>query len=251
MDQPSQTGKVPSIVQSLWQYLRLEWFRQVGEALLIAFLITTFLFTTVGVVGTSDLPNLQPGERVFIPKYQTWLQRFGSNQLRRGDLVVVKPPLSSPYAVQAFPVLGFNFRPFFIKRLVGLPGDRIRLERGQLFINGTAIDESHTVPYWKALGQLDEDSHLANSEEWPFRQGQRGEFTVPEGMYFVMGDNRSPGGSEDSRDFGPVSLSQIGGRASFRLWPPLKRDAQGQWKLNWHELETPEGFTIGRGNPLR
>lgn len=247
MDQPSKMGKAPSMLQSFWQYLRLEWFRQVGEALLIAFLIITFLFTTVGVVGTSDLPNLQPGERVFIPKYQTWLQRFGLHPFRRGDLVVVKPPLSSPYAVQAFPVLGFSFHPFFIKRLVGLPGDRIRLERGQLFINGIAIDEVHTVPYWRSLGQLDEGSRLANSELWPFREGQTGEFTVPLGMYFVMGDNRSVGGSEDSRDFGPVALSQIGGRASFMLWPPLKRE-QGQWKLNWHKLETPQGFrAIGGG----
>ncbi|MER3554916.1 MAG: signal peptidase I [Meiothermus sp.] len=229
---------------SFWRYFWLEWLRPVGEAVLIALLVTTFAFTTVGVVGSSDLPNLHQGERLAVPKYQTWLHRFGIGTFQRGDLVVVKPPLSSPYAVQPLPVLGqfgATFRPFFIKRVVGLPGDRLRMERGQLFINGKAIDERHTVPYWQAQGNWDQDSSLANSNSWPFRKGETGEFTVPQGMYFVMGDNRSPGGSEDSRDFGPVPLNQIGGRASTMLWPPVIRD-NGHWQLNWRRMATPEGL---------
>lgn len=239
---------------SFWQYFRLEWLRPVGEAVLAALLVTTFLFTTVGVVGTSDLPNLKPGERLLVPKYQTWLHRFGLGSFQRGQLVVVKPPLASPYAVQPLPVLGqfgATFRPFFIKRIVGLPGDHLRMVGGQLFINGKPIKESHTVPYWQSLGQWDQTSSLANSDTWPFRQGLtsagtiarvRGDFVVPQGMYFVMGDNRSPGGSEDSRDFGPVRLEQIGGLANTVLWPPLGRGENGHWQLFWGKVQPPQSL---------
>ena len=61
---------------------------------------------------------------------------------------------------------------------------------------------------------------------------------MPEGHYFVMGDNRSAGGSEDSRLFGPVPALSIAGRASAVIWPP-RRD--GEW--NWRRLEPPETFT--------
>jgi signal peptidase I len=230
---------------SFWRYFRLEWLRPVGEAVLVALLVTTFLLTTVGVVGTSDLPNLRPGERLLVPKYQTWLHRFGLGGFQRGELVVVKPPLTSPYAVQPLPLLGqfgATFRPFFIKRIVGLPGDHLRMVGGQLFINGKAIKESHAVPYWQSLGQWDQTSSLANSDTWSFRHGQTGDFVVPQGMYFVMGDNRSMGGSEDSRDFGPVRLGQIGGRASMVLWPPLGRDENGHWQLLWGKVQLPQSL---------
>jgi len=240
-----QNSEIARETPSFWRYLWLEWLRPVSEAVLVALLVTTFLFTTVGVVGTSDLPNLKSGERLWVPKYQTWLHRFGWGSFQRGELVVVKPPLTSPYAVQPLPVLGpwgATFRPFFIKRIVGLPGDRLRMVAGQLYINGRAVQESHTVPYWQKLGQWDQTSALANSDTWPFRHGQTGDFVVPQGMYFVMGDNRSPGGSEDSRDFGPVPLSQIGGQASTVVWPPLQRDLYGHWQLNWGSLQIPPGL---------
>ncbi|MBF6593396.1 MAG: signal peptidase I [Thermaceae bacterium] len=241
LQNPDVVIEKPSFVRYFW----LEWLRPIGEALLLALLITTFAFTTVGVLGSSDEPTLHSGERLFVPKYQTWLHRFGIGSFHRGDLVVVRPPSSSPYAVQPLPFLGqlgATFRPFFIKRIVGLPGDRLRMVQGQLYINGKAVNESHTVPYWQAKGQWDQSSSLANSDTWTFRKGQIGEFAVPQGMYFVMGDNRSPGGSEDSRDFGPVALNQIGGRASFMLWPPLTRDTNGHWQLNWHPMRAPQGL---------
>ena len=231
---------MPAQPISFIRYLWLEWLRPVGEAILLAFLITTFLFTTVGVVGTSDLPNLQNGQRLFVPKYETWLYRFGIGSFKRGDLVVVRPNAESPYAVQPMPFFGqwgATFHPFFIKRIVGLPGDKIRLESGQLFLNGQAINEAHTVQFWQHLGQWDTSSDRANSDQWPFRNGEKGEYTVPAGHYFVMGDNRSFGGSEDSRGFGPIPLNQIGGKATFVLWPPVQ-----DGKLAWRSLGTPEAF---------
>lgn len=234
---------------NFWQYMVLEWFRPIGEALLVAFLITTFLFTTVGVFGQSDEPNLHQGERLIIPKYATWLHRFGIGSFQRGELVVVRPNSTSPYAVQPMPFLGqfgATFHPFFIKRIVGLPGDRLKMVHGQLYINGLEVNESHTVAYWKSLGKLDETSDRANSDSWPFRTkglaAVEPEYIVPAGTYFVMGDNRSYGGSEDSRGFGPVPLNQIGGKATFVLWPPVSKDENGQWHFNLEPQAIPEGL---------
>lgn len=116
-------------MKAFWDYLFKEWFRQVGEALLVAFLVTTFVFTTVGVVGQSMFPTLQSGERVLVPKWETWLVRFGLMEWRRGRSPS-SSPRGHPYATARFPVLGFSFRAFFIKRIVAVPGDEVYVERG-------------------------------------------------------------------------------------------------------------------------
>lgn len=121
--------------------------RGYAEALVIAFLIVTFVFTTVGVVGSSMRPNLDggsgqlpealfSGDRVFIPKYDTWLRRARVlPEYQRGEIVVVREPANAPSAQVR------DRRPFFIKRLVAVGGDTVRIERGQVFVNGTAIDQ--------------------------------------------------------------------------------------------------------------
>ena len=120
------------------------------EALAIAFLIVTFAFNTVGVVGSSMRPNLYggtgrgsilqsllAGDRVFIPKYETWLRRAGLMAgYQRGDVVVVREPDNAPSAQMG------ERRKFFIKRVIGIPGDRIRIDAGQVFINDYKIDQS-------------------------------------------------------------------------------------------------------------
>jgi signal peptidase I len=124
--------------------------RGYAEALVIAYLVVTFLFNTVGVVGSSMRPNLDggvgsqnvlqsllTGDRVFIPKYDTWLRRMGIlGPYSRGDVVVVREPANSPTAQER------DSRPFFIKRVIGVPGDRIRIEAGQVFVNDFPLDQS-------------------------------------------------------------------------------------------------------------
>ncbi len=123
--------------------------RGYAEALVIAYLVVTFVFNTVGVVGSSMRPNLDggvgssnvlqsllTGDRVFIPKYETWLRRIGiMGPYQRGDIVVVRDPPNSPSAIET------GSRPFFIKRVVAIPGDRLRIEGGQVIVNGHAIDQ--------------------------------------------------------------------------------------------------------------
>jgi signal peptidase I len=252
---PTPLPKPQSFGQMLWK----EWVRPIGEAVIIAFIVTTFLFTTVGISGSSDVPTVLDGERVFVPKYETWLHRLGIGQFQRGDLVVVKPPVGSPQSERPIPVLGnfsdkLTYRPFFIKRVVGIPGDHIRLVKGQLYVNGYGVDESHTTAYWNKKGLWDQDSSLSNSLNWfpeswavNTKMTNKDEYIVPDGYYFVMGDNRSSGGSEDSRTFGPVKLEEFSGRATVVWWPPFASvtEVKGKDKkgadMTWYEPNEKDG----------
>ena len=122
--------------------------RGYAEALIVAYLIVTFVFTTVGVVGSSMRPNLDggtgtlpaalfTGDRVFIPKFDTWLRRLGVlGEYDRGDIVVVREPENAPSLRTQ------NRRSFFIKRVIAQPGDRLRIRDGQVIVNGAPIDQS-------------------------------------------------------------------------------------------------------------
>ena len=279
-----------------------------AEALVIAFTIVTFVFTTVGVVGSSMRPNLDggpprgnflqmlfSGDRVFIPKYDTWLRRAGILPVyARGEIVVIREPTNSPTIrtgspfLQKIPLIKeipfVQGRPFFIKRLIGLPGDRIRIEEGQVFINGHAIDQAfitesgeiNAYPFnfpiievedgeivsfqglsqgtsrFGASGPRPVDINNSNvqhyyagtiaalapiNEDDPENEPFVHEIIVPEGHYFVMGDNRTRTGSVDSRYFGPVPTISVAGKATVILWPPKRKNTQ-----NWRILRPPEAF---------
>lgn len=254
-----------------------------GEALLLAFLVTTFLFTTVGVMGSSMNPSLNTGERVFVPKYDTWLVRFGLKHWQRGQIAIIKPPVGTPNSIAEFPVLGFPFKAFFIKRIVAVPGDEVSYRKGQLLVNGVAVDESHITDKlifdpsestWESeynyprvclqggkITSVGTQSFRGAPESFPKYLAPTLEMLVPPdeeaiaksqaseycyvgslklkpGYYFVMGDNRTPGGSEDSRTFGPLPATAIAGRANFVWWPPVS-----QGRLNWRALPVPNGFS--------
>ena len=267
-------------MKAFWDYLFKEWFRQVGEALLVAFLVTTFVFTTVGVVGQSMFPTLKNGERVLVPKWETWLVRFGLKEWRRGEIAILKPPEGTPYATARFPVLGFSFRAFFIKRIVAIPGDEVYVERGVVHVNGVPLMEAHITDHltpWPdsfpgvcyrdgrmtriitQQGDFPVDllpTYLRPLKEMllPPSEGvlarsrleeacEVGRIRLKKGYYFVMGDNRTLGGSEDSRTFGPVSVEAIAGRANFVWWPIFVRDGNG-FRLNLRRLDPPEVYEL-------
>lgn len=130
------------------------------------------------VSGLSMEPHIRSGEYVLI---NTFAYRLGAPH--RGDIV-------------AFRHEG-DARGVFIKRVIGLPGDHIRIDRGRVFVNGSALDE----PYVKASDD-----------------GSSAEITVPAASVYVLGDNRA--NSEDSRAFGPVGDDTLIGRAVAAVWPP-------------------------------
>ncbi|ADY26000.1 signal peptidase I [Deinococcus proteolyticus MRP] len=194
------------------------------EPIVFALLITQFIVTMVAVDGVSMMPNLRDGERVIVPKYEGWLHRAGIGEFGRGDIVVFKPPQAASEVVPTLrrDVAGlWTYRPYLIKRIIGVEGDRIRIQGGDVWINDKPLDSSFTTAYWQEQGCWDRDSAIAN-QATSAQQGMMPdqlELTVPEGHYFVMGDNRTANGSEDSRAFGTVPLSDIAGRAAFVVWP--------------------------------
>jgi signal peptidase I len=149
-------------------------------AVVIALLIHACLAQATRVYGQSMEPNLHTDERLVVEKLS---YRFHGP--RRGDIVVLHDPSGGPELL--------------IKRVVGLPGERVTMSDGRVYIDGVALAESY----------------LSQST-----QGSGRSWLVPPLTVFVMGDNRNA--SRDSRVFGPVSLDQIVGRALFRYWPPAE-----------------------------
>ncbi len=149
-------------------------------AVVIALLIHAFLAQATRVYGQSMEPNLHTDQRLVVEKLS---YRFHGP--RRGDIVVLRDPSGGPELL--------------IKRVVGLPGERVTMSDGRVYIDNVALTESY----------------LSQST-----QGSGRSWLVPPLAVFVMGDNRSA--SRDSRVFGPVLLDQIIGRALFRYWPPAE-----------------------------
>ena len=151
-------------------------------ALVIVLVINLFLAQATRVEGQSMEPSLHDNQRLIIEKVSYHL-----HPPQRGDIVVLRLPNrhSDP----------------LIKRVIGLPGEVIDIQNGQVLINGEPLGE----PYLR----LHQDT-LPVVVPLPF--------TVPEGHVFVLGDNR--GSSNDSRTFSSVPISDIVGRAWFRYWPP-------------------------------
>jgi len=159
------------------------WLRDLLVAATASVLIIVFLYQPVRVEGTSMLPRLEDSDRVFVNKL---VYRISS--IERGDVVVFHYPRNPEQS--------------YIKRVIALPGDRLRIDRGVVWLNGKTLMEPY-VP-----------------EEYQDSESM-GEMVVPADSYFVMGDHRCI--SWDSRKFGPVERSYIYGKAVFVYWPT--RDA--------------------------
>ena len=157
----------------------LMWGRDLFVSLIISAFIIVFLYQPVKVEGTSMLPGLDDQERIFINKFV-----YNFEPIERGDVVVFRYPrdLSKSY----------------IKRVIAIPGDRVRIDDGQVYVNGSRLSE----PYVPA--ELADDRSVSDT-------------AVPHGAYYLLGDHRSS--SSDSRDFGPVSRRYIYGKAVFGYWP--------------------------------
>jgi signal peptidase I len=154
-------------------------FGTILPAVLIALLIHLFLAQATRVYGQSMEPNLHENQRLVVEKVS-----YRLHGPRRGDVVVLHDPAGSSELL--------------IKRVVGLPGERITIAHGHVYIDGNVLDE----PY------LPEEVTLGSD---------RASWVVPPLNVFVMGDNRPA--SRDSRSFGPVAIDQLVGHAVFRYWP--------------------------------
>jgi signal peptidase I len=159
------------------------WLRDLVVSAVASLLIITFLYQPVRVEGTSMLPRLEDSDRLFINKFV-----YRIESIRRGDVVVFHYPRDPEKS--------------YIKRVVALPGDRVRIDHGAVWLNGERLIEPYVPEEYR------------DNRSYP-------EMVVPENMYYMMGDHRSI--SSDSREFGPVERELIYGKAAFVYWP--RRDA--------------------------
>lgn len=165
-------------------------------ALALALLIRTFIAEARWIPSASMVPTLQEGDRLVVEKVS---YRF--SQPKRGDIIVFRPPAET------------GFEGAYIKRIIGLPGDRMRIQNGQVFINGTPVQEDYikAPPLYDCPGEGDPGSGS-------FCERENGaDFMVPEDAYFVMGDNRND--SQDSHVWGFLPADNIIGHTILRFWP--------------------------------
>ena len=184
-------------------------------AIIIALLIRTFLFQPFFIPSSSMEPGLIVGDRIFASKYDYGYSRHSfpfslplingrvfESSPKRGDVVIFKPP---------------HTRNDYIKRLIGLPGDKIKLINGTIYINSIPVerefvrtDDKDIAIYKETMssGINYETRDLGNKP-----QDNIEEFIVPENHYFFMGDNRD--NSNDSRFWGPVPTERIVAKAQI------------------------------------
>ena len=155
------------------------WVRDLIISLAISAFIIIFLYQPVKVEGTSMMPSLEDQERIFVNKFVYRLE-----PIERGDIVVFRYPRDPSKS--------------YIKRVIAMAGDRVRIDDGQVYVNDKPIYEDYVPP--------------AYTDTRSFR-----EITVPPHEYFMLGDHRSM--SDDSRNFGAVDQGFIYGKAVFGYWP--------------------------------
>jgi signal peptidase I len=155
------------------------WVRDLLISAAVSILIILFLYQPVRVEGTSMLPRLEDHDRLFINKFV-----YHITSIERGDVVVFHYPRDPEKS--------------YIKRVIALPGDKLHIDHGQVWVNGKALTENYVPDMYR-----DSRSYA--------------DTVIPDDSYFVMGDHRSI--SSDSREFGAVERDLIYGKAVFVYWP--------------------------------
>lgn len=168
----------------------LEIIQTVVLALSIFVVVYLFFFAPHQVKGQSMYPSFHNGEFLLTDKFS---YRFHLPQ--RGETIIFKAPPSEACS---------EVECEYIKRIVGLPGEKIKIQDNKVFINGQPLVESYLPPDLQARP----GSFLKEGID----------FLIPAESYIVFGDNRPQ--SRDSREFGPIKREAIIGRAFFRYWPP-------------------------------
>jgi signal peptidase I len=212
--------KVEAKPNALWENIKV-----IVQALILAMVIRTVLFQPFTIPSGSMMPTLLVGDYIFVNKFAYGYSKYSlpfSPNLFEGRIFASEPKRGD--------VVVFRFPPNpdidYIKRLVGLPGDHIQVTDGVLYVNGTAVpkvpDGTFNSDYAQDPGQdvpvfretMDNGVTYDTLDQSPVSRGDNTrEFIVPEGHYFMMGDNRD--NSLDSRfDVGFVPAENLVGRAS-------------------------------------
>lgn len=160
-----------------------EWVLTIAAAVMVALFINNFIIVNATVPTSSMEKTIMTNDRVIGLRFA-----YHSSEPERGDIIIFRFPDDEDI--------------LYIKRIIGMPGDTVEIHDGGVYIDGSLLDE----PYLKVT-----------------TEGEFGPYTVPEGHYFMMGDNRN--NSADSRYWDNTFLERekIVGKAVLRYWPSIKK----------------------------
>ena len=200
----------------------LEWILCIVIAFVLAIIVKYFVGTPTIVSQVSMKPTLMPGQRLILNRWMRTINEIP----QRGEIITFEAPSKVAYsnALEVDlqnPVAKYEKEPTnwwskfvyyvleigkesYIKRVIALPGEHVKIENGKVYINGTELEESYLQP--NVVTTVDKKNHNYFSD-----------FTVPEGYIFAMGDNRSQ--STDCRAFGCIPIEKIEGKVWIRFWP--------------------------------
>ena len=182
--------------------------------ILVFLVIRPFVVQAFFIPSESMVPTLMPGDRILVNKFACRL-----NEPRRGDIIVFDAP---PEAVQG------GGKKDFVKRLIGIPGDEIEIKVDDgVYINGRRLEDAPDVARPNYNWPEDDAGHATGQ---PYR--------VPDGCYFVLGDNRPY--SHDSHKWGVLEARRLLGKAMVIFWPPMRIRLLG----DNHEVRLEEGVRI-------
>ncbi len=212
-----------------WEYWRDEWVYPLLIAAVLAIIVRMFIVQPFKIPSTSMYPTLQVGDRIFVNEFLYGSKLPWSDKRlpkirdpKRGDIIVfvstTDPDFPEPKEdnVRILGHIYFNkvrklpfwySKRYLVKRLIGLPGETLEIRDGSIYINGEAVEKPLSIKSF----------HYFNAGEF----GQEGQpVNIPEGHYFMMGDNSN--NSVDSRFWGFVPMKNIVGKV-FTIWWPLNR----------------------------
>lgn len=200
----------------------LEWILCIVIAFVLAIVVKYFVGTPTIVSQVSMKPTLMPGQRLILNR---WMRTI-NEMPQRGEIITFEAPSKVAYSNSLEvnlqnPVAKYEKEPTnwwskfvyyvleigkesYIKRVIALPGEHVKIENGKVYINGTELEEPYLQP--NVVTTVDTKNYNYFSE-----------FTVPEGYVFAMGDNRSQ--STDCRAFGCVPVEKVESKVWIRFWP--------------------------------
>lgn len=210
---PDEARYMAQLADTAPEPVVVEYARSFFPVLLVVFVLRSFLVEPFQIPSSSMVPTLEVGDYILVNKYTYGIRLpvlrnkvFDLNEPQRGDVMVFFPPHMNDT--------------YFIKRVVGLPGDRITYRNKRLYVNGEAVSQEPVDPppelqarYRLVRETLGEAEHLAQTDA--MRRPRDLSITVEPGHYFMMGDNRD--NSSDSRVWGQVPERDIVGKA-FAVW---------------------------------
>lgn len=165
-------------MQSNWKKELLDWIKSFVLALAIVLFVKYLVFDIMPIDNISMQPTLYGDDRVFVN-----ILEYKINPPKNSDVIIFTPPIDK--------------NSFYIKRVIAVPGDNLRIQDGMVYVNNILLKEQYISPGTYTKGNID--------------------IKIAEGTVFVMGDNRN--NSEDSRGFGPIPISSIRGHAVMRVYP--------------------------------